>query len=95
MKKFQNPSEAKTFTDIPNVGMKVAERFQELGLSKPEQLKGKDAFKLYQKLNALKGERADPCLLDTFIAAVDFMNGGNPKPWWFYTKERKRKHPNL
>lgn len=31
----------------------------------------------------------DPCVLDTFIAAVDFMHGAPARPWWYYTKERK------
>jgi Pathogenicity locus len=29
-------------------------------------------------------------LLDTFIAAVRFMEGEPKKPWWKYTAERKR-----
>ena len=27
----------------------------------------------------------DPCLCDTFIAAVRFMEGGPSRPWWYYT----------
>ena len=36
------------------------------------------------------GQRHDPCLLDTFIAAVRYMEGAPKKPWWKYTAERKR-----
>jgi hypothetical protein len=28
-------------------------------------------------------------VLDTFIAAVRFMEGAPPHPWWHYTAERK------
>jgi hypothetical protein len=28
--------------------------------------------------------------VDTFIAAVRFVEGGPAKPWWAYTPERKR-----
>jgi hypothetical protein len=35
-------------------------------------------------------QRHDPCLLDTFIAAVRFMDGEPARPWWAYTAERKR-----
>jgi Pathogenicity locus len=35
-------------------------------------------------------QRDDPCLLDTFIAAVRYMAGEPKKPWWKYTAERKR-----
>lgn len=38
----------------------------------------------------LTGQRHDSCLLDTFIAAVRFMEGEPKKPWWKYTTERKR-----
>jgi hypothetical protein len=43
---------------------------------------------LYQKLNAATGTRNDPCVLDTFMAAVDFMNGAAAAPWWAYTAQR-------
>ncbi len=29
-------------------------------------------------------------MLDTFIAAVRFVEGAPAKPWWAYTAERKR-----
>jgi hypothetical protein len=28
-------------------------------------------------------------VLDTFMAATDFMTGAAPKPWWHYTARRK------
>jgi hypothetical protein len=36
------------------------------------------------------GQRLDPCLLDTIIAAVRFMGGEEARPWWAYTAERKQ-----
>jgi hypothetical protein len=41
-------------------------------------------------IDAPDGQRHDPCLLDTFIAAVRYMEGGPKKPWWEYTAQRKR-----
>jgi hypothetical protein len=35
-------------------------------------------------------ERHDPCLLDTFVAAVRFMGSEPARPWWAYTAECKR-----
>ena len=32
--------------------------------------------------------RQDPCLLDTFTAAVDFATNGPARPWWEYSRER-------
>ena len=34
--------------------------------------------------------RQDPCVLDTFMAATDFMRGAQPTPWWHYTAQRKQ-----
>jgi hypothetical protein len=45
---------------------------------------------MYDELGRLTGRHHDPCLLDTFIAAVRFMEGGPKLPWWKYTAERKR-----
>jgi pathogenicity locus Cdd1 protein len=30
-------------------------------------------------------------VLDTFIAAVRYMEGAPKRPWWHYTAERKRR----
>ena len=44
---------------------------------------------MYRRIGELSGVQQDPCLCDTFIAAVRFMEGGPVRPWWFYTAERK------
>ncbi|MDD4976757.1 MAG: helix-hairpin-helix domain-containing protein [Bacteriovorax sp.] len=82
-------SEAQTLEQIPNIGIAVAEDLRKLGIIHPKQLIGKDGLKLYHKLNRLTGVRHDPCLADTFMAVVDFMNGGKPRPWWEFTAKRK------
>lgn len=83
------------FTDIPNIGNKMAEDFTKLGIINPEQLAKKDAFSLYSQLCKIEGVRQDPCVLDTYLAAIDFMNGAPAQPWWNYTKMRKRKYPDI
>lgn len=95
MAKARTAHEVKKFTDIPNVGKAVAEKLVQLKLKSPEELKTKDAFALYTKLNKLTGMRHDPCLLDTFIAAIDFMNGAPARYWFYYTKERKKKYSTI
>jgi hypothetical protein len=79
-----------TLEDLPNVGRAVAADLRELGIRVPAHLKRKDPYALYDALNRRTGVRHDPCLLDTFIAAVRFVEGGPAKPWWAYTPERKR-----
>lgn len=82
--------QVKKLEDLPNVGPATAADFRLLGITKPEQLVGKDPFKLYEKLCRVTGVRHDPCVIDVFLAATRFMGGGPARPWWHYTAERKR-----
>jgi hypothetical protein len=83
------------FTDIPNVGPRVAGDFKTLGIKTPSELKKKTGIGLYKALCKKTNSRQDPCVLDTFIAVVDFMNGAPAAPWHYYTAERKNKYPNI
>ena len=76
--------------DIPNVGPAIAADLRQLGITAPGDLLGRDPYAMYDDLCRLTGRRHDPCLLDTFIAAVRFMAGEPKKPWWKYTGERKK-----
>src|ERR1022692_1506726 len=76
--------------DIPNIGPAIAADLRQLGITTPGELPGRDPYGLYDDLCRITGQRHDPCLLDTFIAAVRFMEGAAPQPWWKYTPERKR-----
>jgi hypothetical protein len=91
--KARHSTQVKAFEDIPNIGPAMAADFALLGMAKPADLKGRDPLALYKELCRKTGARHDPCVLDTFIAAVDFMNGGEARPWWAYTEERKKKYP--
>ena len=87
--KARRAEQVKKFTDIPNIGIKFEKDFALLNINSPDQLKNKNGYKLYNLLCAKTGSSQDPCVLDTFLAAIDFMNGAPPRPWWYYTKERK------
>jgi hypothetical protein len=76
--------------DIPNVGPAVAADLRQLGITSPGELAGRDPYALYDDLCRITDQRHDPCLLDTFIAAVRYMEGAPKRPWWKYTAERKR-----
>lgn len=76
--------------DIPNIGPAIAADLRQLGITTPGELPGRDPYALYDELCRITGQRHDPCLLDTFIAAVRYMEGAPKKPWWKYTAERKR-----
>lgn len=88
----------KDLQDLPNIGPAMVRDFAQIGITAPKQLCGRDPYALYEKLCRVTGHRHDPCVLDTFISAVRFMDGAPAKPWWAYTAERKKtlqKRPKL
>ncbi|CAN5298108.1 hypothetical protein BH10PSE17_BH10PSE17_36200 [soil metagenome] len=88
MKKIHAAEDVTLLEQIPNIGSSIAEDLRSLGISTPAALKRADPQGLYDRLCRLTGERQDPCVLDTFVAAVDFMNGAPSKPWWHYSRKR-------
>ena len=78
-----------TLEQLPNIGPALAADLRLIGIRHPQELRGKDALTLYRQLCTATGQRQDPCVLDTFMAATDFMRGAPPAPWWHYTAQRK------
>jgi hypothetical protein len=76
-------------TAIPNVGPAVARKLLTLDIHGVADLRGRDAEELFERLCAMDGRRHDPCLLDTFAAAVAYADGGPARPWWEFSRERK------
>ena len=74
---------------IPNVGNAIEKDLVRLGIKAPVDLIGKDPYKMYADLCRITQKRHDPCLLDVFISAVRYMEGGPPQKWWEFTSERK------
>ena len=88
--KAANPAECQRLEQLPNIGPAIAAELRQIGIAHPADLQGKDAFALYQRLCAATQQRHDPCVLDTLMAATDFMGGAPAAPWWHYTAQRKR-----
>jgi hypothetical protein len=93
--KAKTTSEARRLLDLPNIGKAMAADFALLGIKTPGDLKKRDPYRLYMALCRKTGARHDPCVLDTFIAVTRFMNGDPPRPWFWYTKERKQRYPKV
>jgi hypothetical protein len=75
---------------LPNVGSAIARDLRRIGVSKPRDLVKRDAYAMYEQLCRVTGQMHDPCVLDTFLSVVRFMQGARKRPWWAYTPERKR-----
>ena len=94
-RKARSAADCDRLEQMPNIGPAIAADLRRLGIDHPRDLAGADALALYRRLGELCGRRPDPCVLDTFLAAVDFMRGAPPRPWWTYTAGRKARHADL
>ncbi len=88
-RKATHAAECVQLEQLPNIGPSIAADLRLIGVLHPQELTQKDAFALYQALCQATGQRHDPCVLDTFLAATDFMRGAPALPWWHYTAQRK------
>lgn len=89
MRKAGRADEAARLEQVPNIGKAMAGDLRLLGITEPAALVGCDPYVLYTRLCELTGVRHDPCVIDTFISAVRFMEGAPARPWWAYAAERK------
>jgi hypothetical protein len=89
-RKARVAAECEQLEQLPNIGPSIAADLRRIGIAHPQELAAQDALQLYRRLGELTGRRQDPCVLDTFMAATDFMRGAAPRPWWDYTAQRKR-----
>ncbi len=71
---------------IPGIGPSLAADLHSLGIRKVADLKRRDPERLYARLNQLRGERQDPCVLYAFRCAAYYARTARPQPrllkWW-------------
>lgn len=80
---------ARALQMLPNIGPAMAHDLMRLGVTSADDLATRDPDALYTALGALDGVTPDPCVLDTFMAAIDAARGLPARPWWAYTPLRK------
>jgi hypothetical protein len=85
----QHPGTTSNLTNLMNVGKAVVGYFERAGITRIDQLAGRDPLEIYDTMCEVDGRRHDPCLLDTIMSAVDQANGHPARPWWTYTTHRK------
>jgi len=91
-RKARHAAECHTLEQVPNIGAAMADDLRRIGIAEPVQLGSADALDLYRRVCEDRGARMDPCVLDTLLAATDFMRGASPAPWWQYTVARKARY---
>jgi len=81
--------------DLISIGPAMLKDFEMLGIRSVEELARRDPQRMYEKMERLTGQRQDPCVLDTFCAAV--AQAKNPRlpaekcQWWWWSKKRKQR----
>jgi hypothetical protein len=75
---------------LPNVGPATAADFLRLGVASVDDLSRRDPRELYERISAMDGQRHDPCVLDTYAAAIHAARTGEAVPWWEFSDARKR-----
>jgi hypothetical protein len=76
---------------LRNIGPAMLRDLRLLRIRSVAQLARCDADRLFLRLERLSGQRQDPCVWDTFAAAIHQAKTGEALPWWQFTRVRKRR----
>ena len=92
-------AKTKELGDLISIGPAMLRDFAMLGIRSVEELVRRDPQRMYEKMQRLTGQRQDPCVLDTFCAAV--AQAKNPRlpaeqcQWWWWSKKRKQRSKDV
>ena len=84
----------KELSELRNIGKAMLLDFDILGIKTLQQLAKQSADELYTRLCILTGGRHDPCVHDTFAAAIHQAKTGEALDWWAFTALRKEQQKN-
>jgi len=87
---MRKPHHASQLEGIPNIGKSIASDLRALGILTPQQLATRDPLQTYLALSGPMGQRHDPCVLYTFLAAQHYLHSGESIPWWKFTEQGKK-----
>jgi hypothetical protein len=86
-------NDARRLRDLWSVGPAVERDLRSLGVHEVAQLARRSPERLYRQLERTTGKKQDPCVLDTFRAAVaQALDPNLPMEqcvWWHYSRLRK------
>jgi predicted flap endonuclease-1-like 5' DNA nuclease len=77
--------------ELRNIGKAMLRDFKQLGIVSVSQLATQNADEIYTRLSVLTGARQDPCVHDTFAAAIHQAKTGEALNWWAFTPQRKER----
>jgi hypothetical protein len=86
-------SKKRRLEDLVSVGPATLRDLERLGIRSLSGLARQNPHGMYARLNRLRGERQDPCLLDVFCAAVaqarDSRLPAEQCRWWWWSAKRR------
>ena len=92
---LQRQKETRRLRDLWSVGPAIERDLKSLGVHDVAQLARRSPERLYRQLEHSTGKKQDPCVLDTFRAAVaQALDPDLPTEkcvWWYYSRIRKEK----
>ncbi|MGH7515540.1 MAG: helix-hairpin-helix domain-containing protein [Gemmatimonadales bacterium] len=95
---MRRASRADELQTLPAIGPSLAADLRALGVRRVADLKRRDPERLYARLNRLRGQRQDPCVLYSFRCAAYAARTSRPRAqllkWWNWkgrTLEGKRR----
>jgi hypothetical protein len=92
-----NEEDARTLRDLWSVGPAIERDLTSLGVRSVAQLARRSPERLYRQLERTRGKKPDPCVLDTFRAAVaQALDPALPREqcvWWYYSALRGEDQP--
>ena len=94
VKLAQRPAPPATLRELRNIGKAMLADFKLLGVTSVSQLAEQNVDELYTRLSLITVSRQDPCVHDTFAAAIHQSKTGEALNWWAFTalrKERQRR----
>ena len=89
VKLAQRPAPPATLGELRNIGKAMLADFKLLDVTSVSQLARENIDKLYTRLSLITGARQDPCVHDTFAAAIHQAKTGEALNWWAFTALRK------
>jgi Pathogenicity locus len=87
---LKNISANARLEDLPNIGESIAGDLHGLGIHSPAELATHDPLATYLRLSTPMGQRHDPCVLYTLMAAKHYLETGEALVWWKFTDAGKR-----
>ena len=86
-------SVSRALEQIPGVGENIAQDMRNIDISSIDDLKGKKAEDLYQKLCDFKASPVDRCVLYVFRSAIYYAENTQHDPellkWWNWKDKKK------